>query len=222
MPFLFRLAINSRAKYLSSTFKQTYDTYLAKEVPSTTKRIDAAITPNRLLFCEEMNEIASGQLPDLWRIGQAYFTGELKGDCDPKPNNFKTIILSTIEEFCACLRASLLPNIPNHRVYDTTTNEIQRWSASASANHQFAIWIPQCLRFVRVTYATLIRLDLPNEALDIVSKLISDLRLHSLITILKRTNEKVKKFVDAETWEVKVPEFSGATLLVSFIHFFLF
>lgn len=204
-------AIDSRGKYLLNVFKQTYETYSAKETPSSSKR-DTNTSPVRLLFCEEMNEIASGQLPDLWRIGQAYFTGELKGQ-STKPGNFKTIILGIIEQFCSFLRAALLPSLANPRLYSTI--DIPKWPTSASANNQFAIWIPQCLRFVRVTYASLIRLDLPSEALDIVSKLINDLRLHSLLTILKKTTDKAKHLHEKETWEVKVPEFPGATMLPS-------
>lgn len=201
-----------RAKYLISVFRQTYETYMAKESPSSASKKDSNVTPVRLLFCEEMNEIATGQLPDLWRIGQAYFTGELKGQ-NSKPGNFKSIILGIIEQFCSFLRAALLPSLANPRIYSTV--DIPKWPTSATANNQFAIWIPQCLRFVRVTYASLIRLDLPGEALDIVSKLINELRLHSLITILKKTSDKAKRLFEKETWEVKVIEFPGATLLPS-------
>lgn len=206
-------AIEHRAKYLEKTFKETYETYMSKEAPhSSSKSRDQNATPNRLLFCEEMNEIATGQFPDLWRIGQAYFSGELRGMSEPKAGQFKSIIMSTIEQFCCYLKASLLPSGQVTRLFGAL--EIPAWPSSASSNNQFAIWIPQCLRFVRVTYATMIRLDLPNEALDIVSKLINDLRLHCLITILKKTNEKTKKLVDKELWEIKVAEFPGATLLV--------
>jgi hypothetical protein len=38
------------------------------------------------------------------------------------------------------------------------------------------LWLPHCLRYVRSTYSSLIRLDLPGEALDIVAALIFDLR----------------------------------------------
>lgn len=204
-------AIDARGKYLLSIFKQSYEQYMAKETPNASKR-EAATNPVRLLFCEEMNEIASGQLPDLWRIGQAYFAEELKGQ-NSKPGNFKIIILGIIEQFCSFLKAALLPSLTNTRIYSTV--DIPKWPTSASANNQFAIWIPQCLRFVRVTYSSLIRLDLPSEALDIVSKLINDLRLHSLLTILKKTADKAKRLIEKETWEVKVPEFPGATLLPS-------
>lgn len=203
-------AIEARAKYLEKTFKETYETYMGRETPQSSSKFKET-TPNRLMFCEEMNEIGTGQFPDLWRLGQAYFSGELRGMSEPKARNFKTIILTIIELFCSYLKASLLPNASLTRTF--AVNEIPAWPSSSSSNNQFAIWIPQCLRYVRVTYATLIRLDLPNEALDIVSKLINDLRLYSLSTIFKKTNEKVKKLLEKEMWEIKVAEFPGATLL---------
>lgn len=84
-------AIEARAKYLEDTFKETYEEYLSKEnQQSSSKTRDTnAPPPNRVLFCEEMTEIAAGQFPDLWRLGQAYFTGELRGTNPPKPGNFK-------------------------------------------------------------------------------------------------------------------------------------
>jgi exocyst complex component 2 len=58
-------------------------------------------------------------------------------------------------------------------------------------------------------------LDLPNEALDIVLKLIDELRLFCLTTILKKAIDKVKKLGEKETWELIVTEFPGATSLPS-------
>jgi exocyst complex component 2 len=33
--------------------------------------------PQRVLFVEELTEIVSNRFPDLWKLGQAYFSGEL-------------------------------------------------------------------------------------------------------------------------------------------------
>lgn len=125
------------------------------------------------MFCEEMNEIATGQFPDLWRLGQAYFTGELRGINEPKPGNYKLIILNAIERFCGYLRAAILPQNQNQKY-----TQIQSWPmiSSSSQLNQFLTWLPTCLRYLRVAYATLIRLDLPSEALDIVLKIIDELR----------------------------------------------
>lgn len=168
------------------------------------------------MFCEEISDVAASQLSDLWRLGQAYFNGELRGINEPKPGNFKHIILTSIEQFCAYLRATIL-SVSGQRSYATVTANISWPATSNSANLQFLTWLPQCLRYIRISYATLIRLDLPSEALDIIQKLIDQIRLFCLSTIFKKTTEKVKKLHEKETWKMDVPDFAGATLLPSYL-----
>ena len=203
-------AIESRARYIEETFKRTYEEFQEKEnhAKENSKR-DPNAPPIRVMFCEEITEIATGQFPDLWRLGQSYFTGELRGMHEPKPGNFKQIILNAIERFCSYVRAAILPQ--NQRF-----QAVAPWAfASSSQLNQFSTWLPMCLRYLRVSYASLIRLDLPNEALDIVLKLIDELRLFCLTTILKKAYDKVKKLHERESWELTVVEFPGATSLPS-------
>lgn len=198
-------AIESRARYIEETFKRTYEEFQEKENHSSKR--DANSPPVRVLFCEEITEIATGQFPDLWRLGQSYFTGELRGINEPKPGNFKQIILNAIERFCSYVRAAILPQNQKYQA-------IPSWPFSSSSQlNQFSTWLPTCLRYLRVSYASLIRLDLPGEALDIVLKLIDELRLFCLTTILKKAIEKVKKLHEKENWNLTVLEFPGATSL---------
>lgn len=203
-------AIESRAHYIEETFKRTYEEFQEREhhLKDGSKR-DANSPPIRVLFCEEITEIATGQFPDLWRLGQSYFTGELRGINEPKPGNFKQIILNAIDRFCSYVRAAILPQNQKFQA-------VPSWPfASSSQLHQFSTWLPTCLRYLRVSYASLIRLDLPGEALDIVLKLIDELRLFCLTTILKKAFDKVKKLHERETWDLTVVEFPGATSLPS-------
>ena len=39
--------------------------------------------PQRVLFVEELTEILSNRFPDLWKLGQAYFSGELHVRVEP-------------------------------------------------------------------------------------------------------------------------------------------
>lgn len=39
--------------------------------------------PQRVLFVEELTEIVSNRFPDLWKLGQAYFSGELHVRVEP-------------------------------------------------------------------------------------------------------------------------------------------
>lgn len=69
------------------------------------------------------------------------------------------------------LKAALLPNQKN-----VSTIKITAWPNTNSTVNQYIPWIAHCLRYIRVSYATLIRLDLPSDALDIVSKFIDEMR----------------------------------------------
>lgn len=205
-------AIEARAKYLDETLKQAFDQQTAKESQhlSTKPRDGNDAPPPRAQFCEEICEVAACQLPDLWRLGQAYFTGELRGLSDPK-NVFKRIIITSIETFCSYLQAAILSTsgqrIPlNAPVWPATSN---------SADLQFIPWVSQCLRYVRIAYATLIRVDLPNEVLDIIQKLINQIRLFCLSKIFNRAIEKTKTLDEMETWTLSIPDFPGATNLTN-------
>lgn len=209
-------AIAARAKYLEETFKTIFDQHTGKDTNQQppTKARDLNVAPTRVLFCEELCEIAASQLPDLWRLGQAYFTGELRGINEPKPGNFKHIILSSIEQFCTYLRASILSGSAQRSFASAPSNIV--WpNVTSSQIFQFLPWLPQCLRYVRISYATLIRLDLPSEVLDIIQKVIDQIRLLCLSTIFKKTVDKVKKIDSKETWKMGVPDFAGATMLPS-------
>lgn len=222
-------AIEARAKYLENTFKNTFEQFTARDATSGATgspqqpkhRVDNNGQPNRVQFCEEICEIAVDQMPDLWRLGQAYFTGELRGVNEPKPGNFKRIILTAIEQFCAYIRAAVLAG-SDHRsplfsagtaAPQTITANIAWPNNSASAISAFLPWLPQCLRYLRISYATLIRLDLPSEVLDIVQKVIEQIRLYCLTTVFKKTLEHVKNLEDKERWVMGVADFPGATLM---------
>lgn len=206
-------AIKARDKYLNETLKMVFEQHAAKENgQAPAKSRDGTDAPPRVLFCEEVCEVAASQLPDLWRLGQAYFTGELKGLSEPKPGDFKRIIITAIETCCSYLRTAIL-SVSNQRNYNASN--APAWPATShSAILQFIPWIPQCLRYVRIAYATLIRVDLPNEVLDIIQKLINQIRLFCLSTIFKKAIDNVKTLDEKETWSLGlVPDFPGATNL---------
>lgn len=206
-------AIEARAKYLDETLKMIFEQHTGRENNQlSTKSRDVNDAPPRVLFCEEVCEVAASQLPDLWRLGQAYFTGELKGLSEPKPGVFKRIIITSIETFCSYLRTAIL-SASGQRNYNATNTP--SWPATSNSSIiQFIPWISQCLRYVRIAYATLIRVDLPSEVLDIIQKIINQIRLFCLSTIFKKAIDKVKKLDEKETWSLgSVSDFPGATNL---------
>lgn len=108
------------------------------------------------------------------------------------------MVLSVIETFCKYIRASIVP----HTLEKSERSQIG--SLTTSECEDIAIYLPEMLRSVRSTYATLIKLDLPNEALDIVSHLLVDLRIHCMSVVFQQTTEQVKQL--SETWCIN---FSG-------------
>lgn len=211
-------AIDARAKYLDETMKTIYEQYVSKETApppssssSASKSREPLDPPSRVLFCEEICEIASSNLTDCWRLGQLYFSGELRGLNEPKPGNFKRIIITSIEAFCSYLRSAIF-SAAGQRTASTGNNPT--WPAQTNSSiYQFIPWLPQCLRYIRIAYATLIRVDLPSEVLDIIQKLINQLRLLCLSTLFIKTIEKVKQLHLRETWKLAIADFPGATEL---------
>lgn len=120
------------------------------------------------------------------------------------------MILNGIEKFCTYLRITILIASDLRALRQTTG---LNWPIGTSATHQFLPWLPQCLRYVRIAYSTLIRLDLPSEALDIIQKLIDEIRLFCFSITFKRATDRCKKLGDRETWDISVEEFPGATKL---------
>lgn len=195
-------AIEARASYLEDTFQRAFD--LHKVMP---KPRDPQAHPVRVAFFEEVTEIAASQLPDLWRLGQSYFAGELRGLSDPKPGNFKRIILTAIERMCFYLRGAVLPGAKNDLPWNSSA------TSGATALQSLVPCLPQCLQYLRITYATLIHIDLPSEVLDFVQKLIDEMRLYCMSTICRRAVDKVKSLEAKELYKMCVPEFPGATQL---------
>lgn len=195
-------AIEARASYLADTFQRAFEVHKVQPKPR-----DPQAHPVRVAFFEEITEIAASQLPDLWRLGQSYFTGELRGLSDPKPGNFKKIILTEIERMCFYLRGAVLPSAKSDL----------GWSSSATSGtaalQALVPCLPQCLQYLRIAYATLIHIDLPSEVLDIVQKLIDEMRLHCMSTICRKAVDKVKLLEDKEEYKMCVPDFPGATQL---------
>lgn len=82
------------------------------------------------------------------------------------------MVLTAIELFSGLLRAAVLPH-----TLDRMSIQRQTYGTWASQGMEAVVpWLPHCLRYIRATYISLIRLDLPGEVLDIVANLIFDLR----------------------------------------------
>ncbi|XP_025831157.1 exocyst complex component 2-like [Agrilus planipennis] len=218
-------AIQSHVNYINLRFKECYDEHksaeavLAQELAklknshSSSKfnkyNIQTQDTlnciPENVLFIEDLCDILSQLFPNLWKLGHSYFTGELLHvKIEPgKQVAFKHVVLTIIETFCKMLRAAVIPHTLDKNVDKSTVGS---WSVKDI--NIIALWLPNILRHVRSSYNILIKLDLPNEALNIVSDLILDLKIFCMSVLFKQATEQVRQLQKQEDWKI---EFNGVT-----------
>ena len=66
--------------------------------------------PEAVHFVRNITEHLSLEFPDLWKLGQAYFKGDLVVDPDAgKSAVFKEMVLGGIRYFCNLIRAAVIP-----------------------------------------------------------------------------------------------------------------
>lgn len=118
------------------------------------------------------------------------------------------MVLSVMETFCKFLRLTLMPHTVDKNLDKSTTGYKQ--------NTEIITSLPSCLRCVRNSYSILIKLDLPSEALDIIFKVILDLRIYCMVSLFKQTEAEVKKLHNQEVWKIEFTvTHNGITNLVS-------
>ncbi|KAF7272116.1 hypothetical protein GWI33_015080 [Rhynchophorus ferrugineus] len=215
-------AIKSRSDYINKKFKLIYNYHksLDKPDPKTkngsaskyskynkTPNVDITIIPACVNFTDEICISITETFPDLWKVGQAYFSGELQVKVEAgRQVEYKHIVMNVIENFCKFVRASLIPNSLDKG------ERGQFGSLTLPERDEIALYLPELLHSVRTAYVTLIRLDLPNEALDIVSLLLLDLRIHCMSIMFQQTTEQIKQLT--ETWKINYNgKFTGVTEL---------
>ncbi|XP_076044833.1 exocyst complex component secretory 5 [Oratosquilla oratoria] len=168
-----------------------------------------ASAPVRVLCVEEVSELLSCNFPDLWKLGQAYFGGELLPPTaqinHSKHPKCKEMILEILDVFSGIVRGAIMPHsldpsAPNFRNYHV-------WAEACL--DQITPWLPQVLRHVRECYGTMLTLDLPNDALDIIKDLILDLRVHCLTSLFQQTVEHVRSLHRREKWKLEVDDENG-------------
>ncbi|KAG8251773.1 Exocyst complex component 2 [Homalodisca vitripennis] len=163
--------------------------------------------PHRIHCVEQLTEIMHIYLSDLWKLGQAYFCGELQVRPQPgRPQEFKKIVMSVISMMCGYLRGAILPH-----TLDKQNPDRAKYIWPTVRGDVLSEWLPHCLRYVRSAYSLLIGLDLPGEALDSLAKLVFDLRLYCLTTALKHAADQVKSLQTKENWNLAFDVKYGGT-----------
>ncbi|XP_044756393.1 exocyst complex component 2-like [Coccinella septempunctata] len=191
-------AIKSRSDYISETIKSVYTFYKSLDKGENGQKTKVNNTkckymqqpdpvPMNITFAEEMCSTISDNFPDLWKISQAYFNQELQTIIDTsKTEDIKNMVMSLMQAFCKTIRSAIIP----HTLEAADRNSLGSWSSPDLRD--MALYLPELLRSIRSTYATLIKLDLPRDALAIISALLLDLRIYCMVVLFKQTINQIK------------------------------
>ncbi|KOC62504.1 Exocyst complex component 2 [Habropoda laboriosa] len=178
-------------------FNKVKSTQINKQ--SKLNKTDGTSTPPQISSIETICDIIVEQLPDLWRLGQSYFTGQLHVAVDAeKQTPFKqnlnclNLVLSSMQHAMEAMR-------------NTCSNDLD------------AVWLLHILRRIRQMYASLIHLDLPSDALDIFGKFILDLRLQCFGALFKQTAENIAALHKKETWQIEYLNEDGGVTKVPYL-----
>ncbi|XP_078337720.1 exocyst complex component 2-like isoform X2 [Crassostrea virginica] len=176
-------------------------------------------TPQKIVFVEELTSLMLDNIPDFWKLGQAYFSGSLfintKETSDKhykvdtsKHSQFKQMVTDLISLFSNLVRAAFLPdsleNIPKE-----TRDPYGKWPCPCSEIP--GGWLPSSVRYIRFCVNSLSFLDLPGDSPLILQDLALDIRTNCMFTLLKQAIADVQQLHKKETWTVDTDDESGGT-----------
>merc|ERR1711953_475079 len=169
---------------------------------------DLSSVPEAIHFVTNITDFLAQEFPDLWKMGQSYFKGDLVVEPDGgKSAVFKEMVLGGIRYFCNLIRAAVIPQTFKN-IEDAV--EYGDWAHDANHDKKVGHWLPKCLRDVRTTYSSLIQLDLPSQALDIVKLLTTDLRIQCLQFIFQTVIDEVHLLHEKEEWKQMITDKHGS------------
>ena len=178
--------------------------------------VGVEMVPSKIAVAERLTRQLANHLPDLWKLGQAYFKGDLAVTPGPgKQVVFKEMILGSIRYYSTLIRETMAAEL-----LESEGTAGSEFKANTSGNEEYTAimgespWLIYCLRFVRHLHTVMIDLDLPGDALDLIVNLLSDLRLHCLQVIFQTIVDKVNQLHFVEDWiQETTDEFGSITKL---------
>ncbi|XP_067054130.1 exocyst complex component 2-like isoform X2 [Acropora muricata] len=164
--------------------------------------------PQRVSFVEELSELLTESLPDLWKLGQAYFNRALVTDASgmskqlkptaQKQKTFEEMVHDVASLYADLIKAAFFPN--SAAAVSVTSNDKQ--SSWRSPVDGLGSWLPSCVRYVRSCMDSLQKLSLPAETLERVKQLTGDLRLLCAKEVFKEAIEDIKSLHCNEIWSL--------------------
>ena len=178
--------------------------------------VGVEMVPNKIAVAERLTRQLANHLPDLWKLGQAYFKGDLAVTPGPgKQVVFKEMILGSIRYYSTLIRETMAAEL-----LESEGATGADFKATPNVGEEYTVimgespWLIYCLRFVRHLHTVMIDLDLPGDALDLIVNLLSDLRLHCLQVIFQTIVDKVNQLHFVEDWvQETTDEFGSITKL---------
>lgn len=176
-------------------------------------------TPQRIMYIEELCEILTYNLPDLWKLGQAYFSGSIiekeqtgekafKIDSS-KHSRFKEMVTEIISLFSNLVRAAFLPQTLPEKLSAEDISKYGQWKECKQDIP--GAWLPSCVRHIRNCVGSLSLLDLPGESPILINDLAFDMRTSCMSTLFKQAISDIQQLHTKETWIVETDDESGGT-----------
>ncbi|XP_077993599.1 exocyst complex component 2-like isoform X2 [Glandiceps talaboti] len=202
--------IQNQKKWLTELLLQCKDEYL---------QVEKFDSPHKVAFLEDLVEIMEDTIPEFWKLGQAYCSGELYAESGLKfvqsdtnrGTLFKKMMSEVLRCFAYLVRAAFLPQT----LIKLRQEERQKfgiWKPEKTQDSSCA-WLPHCVRIMRSLLSSFNSLDMPTEPLHHVQNLTLALRSHCMTSVFQQATEDIKALYRRETWSLQVDENSGITTL---------
>ncbi|XP_031570659.1 exocyst complex component 2-like isoform X3 [Actinia tenebrosa] len=171
------------------------------------------VTPQRVQFVEELSDLVTESLPDLWKLGQAYLGQTLLGEDtsisgkqlspnQDKEMKFQTMIQEVTFLYTDLVNAAFLLNPMNNQ----NTEELGTWLNNIEG---LAAWLPSCVRNVRSCLSSLCSLGLPPSSLNCVRELVDNLRFLCATEVFTEATSEIKTLHCNELWTLEKDENIG-------------
>ncbi|XP_048871870.1 exocyst complex component 2 isoform X1 [Brienomyrus brachyistius] len=166
-------------------------------------------SPQQVSFVEKLADVVTGQLPNFWKLWISYVNGslfsetgeksgqveKLKKNARQRQSDFKKMIEEVTHRLVKLVRGALLPS-------SLTPTELQLYGGWGTQSELSGPSLTQVIHTVRGSHEALAALEIPNDLLQVIQELLSELRVHCLIVTLKQVAEDVKQLPEKEDWVV--------------------
>ncbi|XP_041376144.1 exocyst complex component 2-like isoform X2 [Gigantopelta aegis] len=174
--------------------------------------------PQKVMYVEDLTEIMMDNFPDLWKLGQAYFTGEFINKLEisdkgfkidtSKHSKLKQMISELVSLFTNLIRAAFLPE-SLETIPDIERQKYGIWPGKKKDVP--GAWLPHCVRHIRMCASSMSRLDPSGSSMILLQELAFDLRTNCMFTLLKQAIVDAKSLHTKETWMVETDDENGGT-----------